>query len=164
MNHLSGALGLVVVSRNEAGGEVEAERLSRFAVFLVPLGSFDITRTGLSAAVRTRWTMSQTLVDKLLESFDELDRCIAHTRTVLEHKRGVPEDILQRVSQYTDIVAKQRNLASDLRSFLAEQNWEEVARHVRLINGLSSMIRDDAQAILTGTAPEQNTPKDHTLV
>ncbi|MFN8389196.1 MAG: hypothetical protein U0136_02760 [Bdellovibrionota bacterium] len=108
--------------------------------------------------------MSVSLVDKLLESFDELDRCIAHTREVLEHKRGVPNDVLHRVSQYSDIVAKQRNLASGLRGHLAEQNWEEVARHVRLINGLSSMIRDDAQAILSGAAIESAAPKGETLV
>jgi hypothetical protein len=108
--------------------------------------------------------MSESLVNKLLESFDELDRCIAHTRDILVQKRGVPVDILQRVEQYSDIVAKQRNLAAGLKGHLLEQNWEEVSRHVRLINGLSSMIRDDAQAILSGSSSEANAPKDQILV
>ena len=108
--------------------------------------------------------MTLSLVDKLLESFDELERCIAHTRAVLAQKKGVPADVMNRVSQYSSIVAKQRSLADGLRDCLDQQNWEEVARHVRLINGLSSMIRDDAQAILSGTAPEFNSEKDHILV
>lgn len=94
--------------------------------------------------------MSDSLVNKLLESFDELERCIEMTKDVLAQKEGVPQDVLARVNQYSDIVAKQRTLAVDLRDHLSLQNWEEVGRHVRLINGLSTMIRDDAQAILSG--------------
>ncbi len=104
--------------------------------------------------------LAGTLVDRLLESFDELEKCIAHTKSELSLKSGVPEDILSRVEQYSSIVSKQRGLAVDLRDHLSEQNWEEVTRHVRLINGLSSMIRDDAQAILAGSkqigTPERN--------
>lgn len=94
--------------------------------------------------------MSETLVKKLIASFDELDRCIAVTKTVLSQKEGVPQDVLERVAQYADIVSKQRKLASELEAHIEAQRWEEVGRHVRLINGLSSMIRDDAQAILSG--------------
>ena len=94
--------------------------------------------------------MSDSLVDKLLESFDELERCIEMTKEVLSQKEGVPGDVISRVNQYSDIVEKQRGLALNLRSHLTDQNWEEVGRHVRLINGLSSMIRDDAQSILAG--------------
>ncbi len=95
--------------------------------------------------------ISNSLVDKLLESFDELDACILHTRTVLSNKRGVPASVLSRVEQYSEIVVKQRTLAEDLKIHLSNQNWLEVSRHVKLINALSGMIRDDAQAILSGT-------------
>lgn len=93
--------------------------------------------------------MSEILVNKLLESFDELDRCISRTRAKLCEKQDISEDIMARVDQYSDIVSKQRDLAHGLRKFLSEQNWDEVTRHVRLINGLSAMIRDDARAILS---------------
>ncbi len=95
--------------------------------------------------------MSISLVNKLVDSFDELDRCIALTKEVLAGKVGVPNDVVSRVDQYATIVSKQRELASTLRECIAHQDWEEVGRHVRLINGLSSMIRDDAQAILAGS-------------
>lgn len=94
--------------------------------------------------------MADSLVEKLLSSFDELDRCIAVTKQVLEDKDGVPEEVVLRVNQYTEIVNKQRGLAHELREHLDNENWDEVGRRVRLINGLSTMIRDDAQAILAG--------------
>lgn len=108
--------------------------------------------------------MSESLVDKLLKSFDDLDRCITVTRDVLTTKQGVPEDVVQRVNQYADIVRKQRDLALSLRSHLTTQNWEEVTRHVRLINGLSSMIRDDAQAILSGAIQTPTLVKNEHMV
>jgi hypothetical protein len=98
--------------------------------------------------------MSATLVNKLLESFSELDRCIAVTREMLRNKRGVPVSVLERVAQYSEIVDKQRLLAQDLKRHIAAQEWDEVARHVKLINALSAMIRDDAQAILAGSVSE----------
>ncbi|HQH26025.1 MAG TPA: hypothetical protein PLP17_01400 [Oligoflexia bacterium] len=96
--------------------------------------------------------MSNPLIDKLLESFDQLEQCISVTREVLAQKEGVPVDVLSRVNQYSEIVSRQRGLAEELRAHLTSQNWEEVGRHVRLINGLSTMIRDDAQAILLGAS------------
>jgi hypothetical protein len=108
--------------------------------------------------------MSDTLVDKLLESFDQLEHCISVTREVLAQKQGVPSDVIDRVNQYSEIVAKQRGLAQNLRDHLCAQNWEEVGRHVRLINGLSTMIRDDAQAILLGASQQKVSQKGDLVV
>lgn len=108
--------------------------------------------------------MAQSLVEKLLASFDELDRCISVTREVLSQKQGVPDDVLLRVDQYRGIVTKQRELAQGLSTHLAAQNWEEVSRHVRLINGLSAMIRDDAQAILAGAYNQPQSTKSEQLL
>ncbi len=107
--------------------------------------------------------MSEVLVNKLLESFDELERCITRTREKLSEKTDVSPDIMARVEQYSGIVVKQRGLASDLRKFLQQENWEEVTRHVRLINGLSGMIRDDARAILTQAVGDPVEIEDKTL-
>ena len=95
--------------------------------------------------------MSESLITKLVESFDELERCIEVTKRVLGSKEEVPSEVLARVEQYSSVVLKQRQLAKELQVHIQDQNWEEVGRHVRLINGLSGMIRDDAQAILKGT-------------
>lgn len=98
--------------------------------------------------------MSLELVEKLVQSFDDLENCIAITKKVLDKKQGVPADVIARVGQYSDIVVKQRNLATDLQDYLNREDWEEVARHIKIINGLSAMIREDAQAILAGAMQE----------
>ena len=92
--------------------------------------------------------MAESLVEKLLDSFEQLDKCITVTKTILSSRPGVPEDVIQRVSQYSEIVRKQRETAEDLHALIAKQDWEEVGRRVKIINSLSAMIRDDAQAIL----------------
>lgn len=103
--------------------------------------------------------MSEVLIGKLLDSFCELEKCIVYTKDVLSQKDGVSDDILTRVSQYSEIVNKQRLLTEELRSHMTNQNWDEVTRHIKIINGLSSMIKDDAQSILTSTIPSELKPK-----
>lgn len=96
--------------------------------------------------------MSSALVEKLMKSFDELDRCISLTLTVFSQKEDVPDEVVARVKQYSSIVIKQRSLASELEAHVSAQNWREVSRVVKVINGLSGMIRDDAQSILNNAA------------
>ena len=97
--------------------------------------------------------MSQRLVEKLMASFEELEKSIELTSGSLRKKSGVPVHIMQHVEQYKRIVGKQRALAKQLEVHIERQDWKEVSRHVKLINGLSSMIRDDAQALLNGEEP-----------
>lgn len=96
--------------------------------------------------------MASSIVEKLMNSFDELDRCITVTHEVLRDKPGITPDVLSRVEQYNLIVSKQRALAEELEACIVSENWDEVSRLVKLINGLSAMIRDDAQAILNNVA------------
>jgi len=100
--------------------------------------------------------MSQAMVEKLIESFDKLANCISVTSEVLARRSDVPKEVVERVNQYSQIVSKQRTLTAELKSHLVESNWSEVTRHVRLINGLSAMIRDDAQDILSGAILEDS--------
>ncbi len=108
--------------------------------------------------------MAIEMVEKLLHSFDKLAACIDVTRDALTSKGDVPAEVLERVTQYSDIVSKQRSLALELKDHVAHRNWEEVTRYVKLINGLSAMIRDDAQEILSGAILNQvNIKKDDIL-
>ena len=103
--------------------------------------------------------MSVALVNQLLESFEELNQRIAVTRETLGRKQEIPCDVLDRVDQYSEIVLKQKAYAHEMRVQIKRQNWQEVSRLVKLINGLSAMIREDATEILSGTfeavVPEQ---------
>lgn len=96
--------------------------------------------------------MAGALVQKLLNSFDDLERCISLTLDVFGGNDNIPEDVVVRVRQYSQIVAKQRVLAKQLEEYIDAENWREVGRLVKVINGLSGMIRDDAQAILASAA------------
>ena len=107
---------------------------------------------------------TEVLVSKLMESFDDLDRCIEMTKEVLAQKENVPADVINRVDQYSDVVVKQRLLAESLKEYINQENWDEVTRHVKIINGLSAMIRDDAQSILAGASTIANTENDTYLV
>ena len=96
--------------------------------------------------------MTNPLVDKLLSSFSDLERSISVTKQSLSDKPGVPEDVLKRLDQYLDMVLKQKLIADELRAQIEKGNWDGVARNVKVINGLSAMIREDAQQILASAA------------
>lgn len=89
------------------------------------------------------------IIERLFISFSELEVAIASAKRTLSKKDSVPKEVVERLNSYDDILSKQRNLALDLRKHIEIGDWDEVNRHVNLINGLSSMIRDDARAILT---------------
>lgn len=84
---------------------------------------------------------------RLLSAFDELETAISKAKHSLNIRIPLHHILLQRIENYEEVLKKQRGLASKLCDYLAEQNWEEVARHVKLINGLSSLVHGDASEI-----------------
>ncbi len=107
--------------------------------------------------------MTVNLIEKLMSSFNELDRCINVTLDIFASKGEIPAEIIRRVQQYATIVEKQKELALSLESNIKDQNWLEVARLVKVINGLSAMIRDDAVAILQAASGQTEAPtEEHT--
>ena len=89
------------------------------------------------------------IVEKLFTSFTDLEVAIENAKTTLQKRGTVPEEVFERLGSYDSILSKQRRLATALCEHIHAGNWDEVNRHVSLINGLSSLIRDDARAILT---------------
>lgn len=96
---------------------------------------------------------STTIIDRLFASFSELETAIESAKRTLRTKENVPGEIIARLDSYDGILAKQRGLASSLCEHMSRGEWDEVNRHVGLINGLSALIRDDARAILGAIAP-----------
>ena len=96
--------------------------------------------------------MQSNIIQRLFASFTDLEQAISGARQTLAEKGGVPTEVIQRLQSYDGILLKQRNLAQSLQEHMTQGNWDEVARHVSLINGLSAMIRDDARAILSTLA------------
>jgi hypothetical protein len=100
--------------------------------------------------------VNKIIINRLFESFNELERAIASARQTLEQKSEPPKDLLARIGTYEQILDKQRSLATALCGHSSLGNWGEVSRHIKLINGLSAMIRDDAREILSGDKPVMN--------
>lgn len=102
--------------------------------------------------------MNTGIIEKLFSSFTDLETAIKSARKTLEQKGSISQEVLERLDSYDGILTKQRNLAKSLCDHIRVSNWDEVSRHVGLINGLSSMIRDDARAILSSLALNSDKP------
>jgi hypothetical protein len=89
------------------------------------------------------------IINRLFQSFEDLERAIVSARKTLEAKDEIPKEVVARLDSYDGILSKQKNLANELCRHISVGNWDEVTRLVGLINGLSAMIRDDAWAILS---------------
>ena len=100
------------------------------------------------------------IINRLFKSFEELETAISSAKQTLETKENVPEEVVKRLRSYDNILEKQRGLAQELCGHIAAGNWDEVARHVGLINGLSAMIRDDARAILSSLSLNSDSAED----
>lgn len=92
---------------------------------------------------------NENIIKKLFSSFGELEEAITCAKKTLLTKESVPEKIMERLDSYDGILEKQRVLATKLCHSIDKEEWDEVNRYVSLINGLSSMIRDDARQILS---------------
>lgn len=103
---------------------------------------------------------SPGIIERLFISFTELEDSIESAKKTLAAKQEVPAHVFERLSSYDGIISKQRRLATKLAHLMASGEWDEVARHVSLINGLSSLIRDDARSILSSLSLNSDNPQD----
>ena len=105
--------------------------------------------------------MQGNIIDRLFNSFADLEKAIESAKATLAKKESIPAEIVERLNSYDGILSKQRGLAAKLCEHINSGNWDEVSRHVSLINGLSALIRDDARAILTSISSNSDVvPKD----
>lgn len=95
---------------------------------------------------------TSNIVERLFSSFNDLEKAITSAKRTLASKQSISPEIIERLNSYDGILEKQKNLAKSLCTHISSGNWDEVSRHVGLINGLSAMIRDDARAILSSLA------------
>lgn len=90
------------------------------------------------------------ILKRLFRSFDELEAAMVSARNTLQKNGSLTADIATRMDSYDEMIAKQRKLANELVGDILNNtsNADEMARKVNLINGLSTMIKDDAREIL----------------
>ena len=98
-------------------------------------------------------SVNKLIITRLFESFGELERAISSAKMTLASKEKPPQDLLDRIGSYEQILGQQRKLAETLCACVNREQWGEVDRHIRIINGLSQMIRDDAREVVSGLRP-----------
>lgn len=108
--------------------------------------------------------VKKIIVRRLFQSFVELEQAIQSAKTVLSERKDAPQELLDRIRHYEEILDKQRSLATAMCGHASLGNWEEVSRHIKLINGLSFMIRDDAREIIAGATPRTQTEQAEMLM
>jgi hypothetical protein len=108
--------------------------------------------------------MNTNIIERLFTSFADLEKAILSAKTSLAKKANMPTGLSDRIKSYDSILAKQRHLAVQLSEYMTQGNWDEVGRHVSLINGLSAMIRDDARCILSALSGEDEKAPTDTLM
>ncbi|MCC6932600.1 MAG: hypothetical protein IT292_05030 [Deltaproteobacteria bacterium] len=89
------------------------------------------------------------VINRLNDSLDELEKSIQVAKKALLSRKEVPLDLVRRVESYESIIGKQRLLSEELLTLVINAKWDDVARHVKLINGLSAMIHEDANSLLS---------------
>ena len=88
--------------------------------------------------------MAIEVVKRLFESFDELERTVLVAKQALSLRSPSAVGVMARLSSYEEMITKQRRLAEALCNHIASGNWDEVSRHIKLINGFSALVSEDA--------------------
>lgn len=89
------------------------------------------------------------ILDRLRSSLTELDEAIKSAKKVLL-KKDIGEQYKHRLDSYDSMLLQQKKLLLELEKHVTSVpvETEKVQRCVSLINGLSTMIRDDARSLL----------------
>jgi hypothetical protein len=91
--------------------------------------------------------LNNVVLDKLLDSIQDLEQSITSAQRALLTDGNYHQDFFDRLRQYESMLLTQRQLADKLNVSMRKGEWEEVARSVRMINGISTMLRDDAKQV-----------------
>lgn len=92
--------------------------------------------------------MQYQKLDRFYASIAELESSFAHVRKQLRASQSVPVFVLERLDTYHEICSRQKEYGEALRLHLADENFEEVAHKIKLINALSLMIMEDVQEFI----------------
>ncbi len=92
--------------------------------------------------------MAHAVVKKLFDSLAELEGAVVLARKSFAFDEPENEEVITRIRYYEEVLSKQKRLAQSLCECITKENWAEVTRLIRLINGLSSLIHNDARELV----------------
>lgn len=103
--------------------------------------------------------MKTDKLQQLAKSLENLEHAIQSVYERFAAKEDISSDVLKRIDQYKDICAYQHVLCNDLKFDIEEENVEQVAQQVKVINGLSSLLVEDVKQLLEGMRSESDASK-----
>jgi hypothetical protein len=103
--------------------------------------------------------MKTNKLEQLAKSLENLEHAIQSVYERFAAKEDISGDVLKRIDQYKDICAYQHVLCNDLKFDIEEENVEQVAQQVKVINGLSALLVEDVKQLLEGMKSESNSEK-----
>ena len=102
--------------------------------------------------------MQTDLIVRLKTSIDYLEESIKDALRAFK-SRGASSDKLNRLNEYFKLVEAQRGYIAELEAKISNHELDDLSRLVSLINGVSTMIKEDARSLLDEMT-EVNKPGD----
>jgi len=93
-------------------------------------------------------TPQKEIIIKLKQSVSVLEGAISMAAATIIQKFGKDHPASVRLDSYTEVIKTQKEYINNLINAVENNNWSDVSRMTQIINGLSSMIKDDARAMV----------------
>ena len=91
---------------------------------------------------------SVEVIKKLRGSLDNLEKSVVMAKTAFCKQEVVSTDVLRRIVSYEEAIAKQKGLADKLIVMLERGKSQEAVQLIKVINGFSAMIFEDANDLI----------------
>lgn len=93
-------------------------------------------------------SMNYGFLVSLISSLRELENSIRNAYSIVASRHPVNRDTLDRLEHYRSVIIKQRSLALDVIEAVNQKRWNEVKRHLKLINAMSELLHHDARNLV----------------
>ena len=99
---------------------------------------------------------SVEVIRKLRDSLNNLEKSVGTAKSALCKQDVISTDILKRVINYEEVITKQKGLVDKLIVMLDRGNANEAVRLIKVINGFSAMIFEDANDLVKTMSGEED--------
>ena len=81
---------------------------------------------------------------RVFDSFNALDSALQKAKVIVQTQEMSHPDLMLRIEKYEEILSKQREVAQSLKQHMKSKNWVAVHKEMKIMSGLSMMMREDA--------------------
>ena len=81
---------------------------------------------------------------RVFDSFNALDSALQKAKIIVQTQEMSQPDLMLRIEKYEEILRKQREVAKSLRQHIGSKDWVTVRKEMKIMSGLSMMMREDA--------------------